>query len=69
MCTIIYQYCAYNNSHPNRQTFLIFLLFYVSRIPINIIDRIISVFAGFGIAYIIAKITGKISRKARKQVN
>ncbi|MCL2209903.1 MAG: hypothetical protein FWC19_09710 [Treponema sp.] len=27
----------------------------VSRIPINIIDRIISVFAGFGIAYVIGK--------------
>jgi len=32
----------------------------ISRIPINIIDRIISVFAGFGIAWVIGKIMGKI---------
>jgi len=32
----------------------------VSRIPINIIDRVISVFAGFGIAYVIGKVVNKI---------
>jgi len=31
----------------------------VSRVPINIIDRIISVFAGFGIAYVIGKVVNK----------
>ena len=33
----------------------------VSRIPINIVDRIISVFAGFGIAYVIGKVVNKVS--------
>jgi len=34
----------------------------VSRIPINIIDRIISVFAGFGIAYLIGKVVNKVGK-------
>ena len=34
----------------------------VSRIPINIIDRIISVFAGFGIAYVIGKVVNKVKK-------
>jgi len=34
----------------------------VSRVPINIIDRIISVFAGFGIAYVIGKVVNKVKR-------
>ena len=33
----------------------------VSRVPINIIDRIISVFAGFGIAYVMGKVVNKIN--------
>jgi len=35
----------------------------VSRIPINIIDRIISVFAGFGIAYVMGKVVNKVKIK------
>jgi Na+-transporting methylmalonyl-CoA/oxaloacetate decarboxylase gamma subunit len=34
----------------------------VSRVPINIIDRIISVFAGFGIAYAIGKVVSKVRK-------
>jgi len=41
----------------------LFLREIVSRIPINIIDRIISVFAGFGIAYVIGKTIERISRR------
>jgi len=36
----------------------------VSRVPINIIDRIISVFAGFGIAYLIGKVVNKVRKNA-----
>jgi hypothetical protein len=36
----------------------------VSRVPINIIDRIISVFAGFGIAYAIGKVVNKVRKSA-----
>jgi len=38
----------------------------VSRIPINIIDRIISVFAGFGIAYLIGKVVNKVKDKVQR---
>jgi len=34
----------------------------VSRIPINIIDRIISVFAGFGIAYVMGNVVNKVGK-------
>jgi len=36
----------------------------VSRIPINIIDRNISVFAGFGIAYVIGKVASAVKKNA-----
>jgi len=35
----------------------------ISRIPINIIDRLISVFLGFGIAWVIGKIINKVKKK------
>jgi len=42
----------------------LFLREIISRIPINIIDRLISVYAGFGAAYIIGKIINKVKKHA-----